>query len=168
MSWGRVLHGVLEALMRDPKTDARACAGNLLVQEERPASDLDDVLQVVEGVLASPLWARARAARRRLVEVPFALEVGRDELGLPDGPERILLQGAIDLLFEEDGGWTLVDYKSDTVGENREQLVAFYAPQIALYRRYWEQLTGQPARAGLFFLHTGEVVWPEDPEPLPR
>ncbi|HKD18164.1 MAG TPA: UvrD-helicase domain-containing protein [Thermoanaerobaculia bacterium] len=168
ISWGRVLHGVLEALMRDPDVDARVCAANLLVQEERPASDLDDVLRVVEGVLASSLWARARAARRRLVEVPFALTVSREDLGLTDGPDETLLTGAIDLLFEEDAGWTLVDYKSDTVGENREQLVAFYAPQIALYRRYWERLTGRPARAGLFFLHSGEVVWPDDPEPLHR
>ena len=75
---------------------------------------------------------------------------------------------AIDLLFEDEDGWTLVDYKSDTVGANRCQLVAFYAPQIALYRRYWERLTGARARAGLFFLHTGEVVWPDDAGPVSR
>jgi len=96
------------------------------------------------------------------------LMVAREELGLSDGPEQTLLQGAIDLLFEEDGGWILVDYKSDTVTNNLPELVAFYAPQVALYRRYWERLTGAKARAGLFFLATGQVVWPEDPRPLPR
>jgi ATP-dependent helicase/nuclease subunit A len=168
MSWGRVLHGLLEALMRDPDVDVRACAANLLVQEERPAAELEEVLRVVEGVLASPLWARARAARRRLVEVPFALKVRRKELGLADGPDEALLTGAIDLLFEEAGGWTLVDYKSDTVTDNLTELVAFYAPQVALYRRYWERLTAAPARAGLFFIHTGEVVWMDAPGPVPR
>jgi len=161
LSWGRVLHRLLEALMREGEgLDVRAYAANLLAEEERPAGDLEEVVRVAMGVTASPLWKRATAAPRRLVEVPFALTVGREELGIADGPAKVLLQGAIDLVFEEDGGWTLVDYKSDTVTGNRDALVAFYAPQVAIYRRYWERLTGAPTRAGLFFLHTGEAVWP--------
>ena len=50
--------------------------------------DLDEVLRVVEGVRASPLWARARAAKRRLVEVPFALRVDPEEVGLAAAPVR--------------------------------------------------------------------------------
>jgi ATP-dependent exoDNAse (exonuclease V) beta subunit len=89
--------------------------------------------------------------------------VRREELGLADGPAETLLQGAIDLVFEEKGAWTLVDYKSDTVGDKLDELVAFYTPQIAIYRRYWERLTGSPTRAGLFFAETGQEVWPALP-----
>ncbi|HTY41927.1 MAG TPA: UvrD-helicase domain-containing protein [Thermoanaerobaculia bacterium] len=160
MSWGRVLHGALEAAMRDPGLDLARHAANLLVAEERPPGELDDVLQTVDDVRRSPLWDRARAAKRRLVEVPFALEAPRAELGLAEGPDPVLLQGAIDLAFEEDDGWILVDYKSDTVSGNRDALVGFYTPQIAIYRRAWERLTGRPAKAGLYFVHTGELVWP--------
>jgi ATP-dependent helicase/nuclease subunit A len=167
MSWGRVLHGVLEALMRDATLDVRACAANLLAEEERPAGDLDEVVRVVDGVRTSALWNRALAARRRLVEVPFALGVPREELGLGEGPETVVLQGAIDLVFEEDDGWALIDYKSDTVAGNRDALVAFYTPQVAIYRRYWERLTGRPTRAGLFFIDTGETVWPSTPASSP-
>jgi len=163
MSWGRVLHGLLEALMRDPALDARAYAANLLAEEERPAGDLDELVRTAETVRASDLWKRASAAPRRLVEVPFALMVRREELGLADGPAETLLQGAIDLVFEEKGAWTLVDYKSDSVGDKLDELVTFYAPQIAIYRRYWERLTGSPARAGLFFADTGQEVWPTLP-----
>jgi ATP-dependent exoDNAse (exonuclease V) beta subunit len=54
----------------------------------------------------------------------------------------------------------LVDYKSDAVTPgNRAALLAFYAHQVELYRRYWERLTGRPTRAGLFFAHNGETVW---------
>jgi ATP-dependent helicase/nuclease subunit A len=120
-------------------------------------------VRVVDGVRTSALWNRALAARRRLVEVPFALGVAREELGLGEGPETVVLQGAIDLVFEEDDGWALIDYKSDTVAGNRDALVAFYTPQIAIYRRYWERLTGRPTRAGLFFIDTGETVWPSTP-----
>ncbi len=167
MSWGRVLHGVLEAAMRDPKADLRLIAANLLAQEERPAGDLDDVLRIVEGVRQSPLWKRALASKTRLAEVPFALPVAAAELKRPSVPAGTTLQGAIDLVFEEDDGWVLVDYKSDTVTpDNRAALEAFYAPQIDHYRRYWERLTGRPTRAGLFFLHTGELAMlPNDSTP---
>jgi ATP-dependent helicase/nuclease subunit A len=163
MSWGRVLHGLLEALMRDDELDIRAYAANLLAEEDRPAGELDAVVRSAESVRASDLWKRASAAPRRLVEVPFALMVRREELGLADGPAETLLQGAIDLVFEEKGAWTLVDYKSDTVGDKLDELVAFYTPQIAIYRRYWERLTGSPTRAGLFFAETGQEVWPALP-----
>jgi ATP-dependent helicase/nuclease subunit A len=159
MSWGRVLHRLLEALMRDGKLDVRAYAANLLAEEDRPAGDLDEIAGIVEGARESPLWRRALAAKTRFVEVPFALVVPRAELGVSDGPAEILLQGAIDLVFEEDAGWMLIDYKSDTVKDNLADLVAFYTPQVDIYRRYWERLTGKPTQAGLFFLETREAVW---------
>jgi len=163
LSWGRVLHAVLEAAMRDEAADLPTIAANALAQEERPAAELPEVLRVAEAVRRSPLWERARRAKRRLVEVPFALRVAPEELGLGGAPADTVLQGAIDLVFEEDDGWVLVDYKSDAVTpQNREALVAFYSRQVDLYGRYWRRLTGRPTRAGLFFAQTGETVWLPD------
>ena len=161
MSWGRVIHRLLEGLMENPSLDVRAYAANLLSEEERPAEDLEEVTAVVEGVRSSPLWQRATRASRRLVEVPFAVEVDSSEIGISEGPARSLLQGAIDLAFEEDSGWILVDYKTDTIAGNLDELVGFYSPQIEMYRRYWETLTGQPTEAGLYFVSTGREVWPQ-------
>jgi len=167
LSWGRVIHRALEAAMRDPKLDLALHAANLLAAEERPPGELEEVRRTVEAVRGSDLWKRALAARRRLVEVPFALEVPREELGLAAGPDRVLLQGAIDLAFEENGGWVLIDYKSDAVSGGLDALVRFYTPQIRIYRRYWERLTARPARAGLFFVQAGETVWLEGGETSP-
>ncbi len=161
MSWGRVLHRLLEALMKDPSLDIRAYAANLLAEEDRPTEDLEETIRLVEGVRSSDLWQRALAAKRRLVEVPFALMASSADLGLTAGPSETLLQGAIDLVFQEDSGWIVVDYKSDTISGNLDQLVRFYRPQLAHYRRYWEDLTGQPTKAGLFFIQTGEQAWLE-------
>jgi ATP-dependent helicase/nuclease subunit A len=160
MSWGRVLHRLLEALMRDAKLDVRAYASNLLAEEERPAGDLGEVMRIVEGVQASDLWRRAQSAKTRLVEVPFALRVPPEDLGLSEGPAETL-RGAIDLVFEDEDGWTLIDYKSDSVGDNLPGLIAFYSPQVEIYRRYWEQMTRRPTRAGLFFLQTRRTEWIE-------
>jgi ATP-dependent helicase/nuclease subunit A len=154
MSWGRVLHGALEAAMRSPRTDLSLHVANLLAEEERPPGELPEVLRIVEAVRGSDLWARALAGKRRLVEVPFAI---------PEGAGSALV-GVVDLVFEEDGGWIVVDYKSDAITDaNRAGLLDFYFPQIGHYRRSWEKLTGSPTRAALFFIATGETVWmPED------
>ncbi len=163
MEWGRILHGLLEALMRDPALDLRAYAANLFAEEGRAAGDLEEAVALVEAVRASPLWRRALDARNRLVEVPFALMVPSTELGMPDAPSKTLLTGAIDLAFEEPDGWRLIDYKSDHVAGNLSALTRWYAPQIHHYRRYWERLTGRPTQAGLFFIETGEESWlPEE------
>ncbi len=162
MSWGSALHRLLEAAMRDPSLDLRAYAVNVLAEEERPPEDLEEALTAVEGVRRSPLWNRARASGRCLVEVPFAVSIPSSELGITGGPAETLFTGAIDLVFEEEAGWVLIDYKSDTVAGNREALVRFYEPQIEHYRRRWRELTGRPTRAGLFFIQTGETVWMSD------
>jgi ATP-dependent helicase/nuclease subunit A len=159
LSWGSVIHRLLEAVMRDPDLDVRSYAVNVLAEEGREPEDLEEALRTVEAVRSSPLWSRALAARQRLVEVPFALMVPTSDLGGASGPPETLLTGALDLVFEEEEGWTIVDYKSDTITDNLEEIVAFYRPQIAHYRRYWEQLTGRPAKAGLFFTSTGQEVW---------
>src|SRR5262249_8584266 len=54
LSWGRVLHSVLEAAMRDEGADLTAVAANALAAEERPRSDLPELLRVVEAVRGSP------------------------------------------------------------------------------------------------------------------
>lgn len=154
MSWGSALHRLLEASMRHPDLDLRTFAVNVLAEEDRPAHDLDAALAAVEGVRRSALWTRALAAKQCLVEVPFSLAEPQ-----ADGDPKMLVSGAIDLVFEEEDGWTLVDYKSDTIADNFDALVAFYRPQIARYRDVWRALTGRPTRAGLFFLHDGRTDW---------
>jgi ATP-dependent helicase/nuclease subunit A len=162
LSWGSVIHRLLEAVMRDSSLDVRAYAANVLAEEGREPGDLEEAVRTVQAVTSSPLWKRALAARRRLVEVPFALTVPSADLGAAAGPKETLLTGALDLVFEEEDGWKIVDYKSDTVAGNLAELVAFYKPQIGHYRRYWEKLTGRPTKAGLYFVATGEEVWLPD------
>ena len=63
---------------------------------------------------------------------------------LPDGT---LIEGVVDLAFEEGGAWTVVDYKTDreiaASGEDR------YRRQVALYVAAIAQATGQSAHGVL-------------------
>ena len=73
-------------------------------------------------VRGSALWKRAlgREAPPRRGALRAHGRAARSSAS-PDGPADTLLQGAIDLVFEEDDGWVLVDYKSDAVTpQNRD------------------------------------------------
>ncbi|NLH76870.1 MAG: hypothetical protein GX465_07525, partial [Acidobacteria bacterium] len=87
---------------------------------------------------------------------------GRPVVAAPGAP--VFLSGAVDLLFEEEDGWVIADYKTDRLpavlagagAADREAalagLVALHAPQVRLYARFWRGLTGEPVKeAGLYF-----------------
>ena len=151
MSWGRVLHRLFEAMLRDESLDIALYAGNLLKDEERDAAELSNVLEVVEAVRASSLWQRVKKADERLVEVPFALTVPARGVGV-DADGSTLLHGAIDLVFREGSTWYIVDYKTDSTAGRLEALVDYYQSQVEHYAGFWSQLTGAPSSAGLFFV----------------
>jgi len=66
----------------------------------------------------------------------------------------IILSGVIDLVFREGDGWVIADYKTDDIGSGQSlrPFIDYYAPQVKIYARYWERITGQPVKEiGLFF-----------------
>jgi ATP-dependent helicase/nuclease subunit A len=72
-------------------------------EEER-----EEIARLIEGALRAALAARVAAAGRLRRELPFAFSLS---------PEAPLITGVIDLLAEEpDGGFLILDYKSDRVG----------------------------------------------------
>ena len=62
-------------------------------------------------------------------------------------PDGTLIEGVVDLAFEESGEWTVVDYKTDrelaASGEDQ------YRRQVALYASAIALATGQTAHAVL-------------------
>lgn len=75
-----------------------------------------------------------------------------------EGPARIL-EGVIDLVFEEADGWVVVDYKTDVGTDPRfAERVAGYRRQVDLYADAWGSLTGDPVKERvLFFTTQGRV-----------
>jgi ATP-dependent helicase/nuclease subunit A len=70
-----------------------------------------------------------------------------------------VLEGVIDLVFEEPDGWVVVDYKTDVGTDPRfEERVAGYRRQVDLYADAWGSLTGDPVKERvLFFTTQGRV-----------
>jgi ATP-dependent helicase/nuclease subunit A len=89
-----------------------------------------------------------------MTEVPF-------ELMLEDVAPPTIIRGAIDLIFSEDGGWVLVDYKTDAINDRRDvdELSRRYAPQLRLYMQAWERCTGNKViEAGFYFVSTCQAA----------
>ena len=79
-------------------------------------------------------------------------------LEFPYSEEPIILQGAVDCLFEENNRIIIVDYKTD-FGKTRQQLADIYAPQLRLYKLAVEQAMGKIVSHCLIYsFGIGEVI----------
>ena len=117
--------------------DMTACGALTAAMREavRPAV----LLRFLESELGRRMLASGRIQR----EWMFTLRMSTEEaLGIPS-EEDLLVQGAVDLCFEEDGGWILVDYKTDRA-KDVPALIERYRPQLLLYAKALERITGQP------------------------
>ena len=90
-------------------------------------------------------------------EVPFVTRITAEQstTGLPT-----MLRGVIDLAFEEQDGWGVVDYKTDAVTEGRLQsLVDHYQGQVATYASVWQAMLGKKVKeSGLYFTSYDQYV----------
>lgn len=130
-----------------------------------------DAEQLVEGKKLFQFFDSALGARMRLAakkgtlrkERPFVIglpysEVYREEEREGSG-DYVMVQGIIDACFEENGAWILVDYKTDAVKENvQEVLTARYRAQLKYYARALQQMTGMPvAECMIYAFANGEA-----------
>ena len=99
--------------------------------------------------------AEACAAGRLHREQPFVLDIPAGEIyDIKDGAgaETVLVQGTIDAYWEEDGGYVLVDYKTDRVtSSDGSELADRYRIQLEYYARALEQITGIPVREKIIY-----------------
>ncbi|MEO6326169.1 MAG: 3'-5' exonuclease, partial [Thermoanaerobaculia bacterium] len=147
---GIAVHTAMESLLREGKgkgTLSRRPSADDVTRAIRKASvelspeQLPEVIRLVGRLMNDPIVARALAARRRFVELPLLFRDG-------EGAEAPLVEGKIDLLIEEEDGFTIVDWKTDRVDQpaERRRREELYAPQLAAYERGLMALLGPDAR----------------------
>ena len=97
-----------------------------------------------------------KAAQQSLLfkEQPFVLGVDAREV-YPDteSDETILVQGIIDVFFEEDGELVLLDYKTDKV-RTAQELKDKYHSQLDYYAQALEQLLEKPVKEKIIYSFT--------------
>ena len=94
--------------------------------------------------MGTDLFARMCQSPRVYRELPFTLAMDTGELlGVPSA-ERVLLQGVIDVCFQEGDGFVLLDYKTDHVEGDPALWAERHRRQVELYARALGTLTGRP------------------------
>jgi len=145
--WGTVIHKLLEAAGQEAGTgDAlKKLAESFLTDEGLSPEHAGEAVATVRAVMKSATWERAGRAKQALREVPYT----RLKKIKPRGP--VLESGVMDLVFKEEDGWVIVDYK--TGAQDREK----YRPQLEAYREAWESFgTGSVKEIGILWVDEGE------------
>ena len=100
---------------------------------------------------------RAESSGKLYRERPFVMGIPVTNVypELADiGRERILIQGVIDVYFEEDDGVVLLDYKTDRIpkGEAGDELLRKrYKTQLDYYQMAIEQILGKKVKDRILY-----------------
>ncbi|MCM1175299.1 MAG: helicase-exonuclease AddAB subunit AddA [Blautia sp.] len=154
----------LEALARAELERMRS--EGKLPQAYYDAVSVPKIAAFLESCVAKRMAAAARAGKLYR-EQPFVLGLPAARLnGSFPKEETVLIQGIIDVFFEEKGSYVVVDYKTDAV-DSAGELVKRYKTQLDYYAEALEQLsgygrTGEGMRAAekiIYSFRLGEEIW---------
>ena len=142
-SVGRAVHAVLQSIDLVTGADIEARSRVQAAAEGVPDRE-KEVADLVRVAVESDVVHRAVASGRVWREVPVATPTG-------DG----ILHGFIDLLFEEDDGLVIVDYKTDAVpAAKTPEAVLRYRLQGGAYAHALQEITGKHVKEVVFlYLH---------------
>jgi ATP-dependent helicase/nuclease subunit A len=136
--FGALVHAVLASVPLDGDLNAiqhlAAVHGRILGASQQ---EIDAAAESAHTALAHPLLNQARHAAKQgrcRREVPIAW---RDNDGL-------LVEGVIDLAFQQTDGWTVIDFKTDEEFRGNELV---YRRQIAMYASGIQATNGAPVSA---------------------
>jgi ATP-dependent helicase/nuclease subunit A len=146
--WGTVIHNLLEARLRDESCDLSPLAGSSCDDEGIDRCYVKTALHIIDRVTRSDIWKRARGGKPCLAETPIELLLSDDDARAEGVPT--LIRGTVDLLFREEKGWVIVDWKTDRVfgtdrvsGKDLSRMAARYRHQLDNYTDAWERSTGE-------------------------
>lgn len=117
-------------------------------------------LQKVKKCMEDSVMQRCLNAEICFREYRFTVNAGAGiiEDGFADSSENVIMQGAVDCAFVEDGQLVIVDYKTDRI-KDINVLADRYSKQLELYKFALEQCTEYTVKeCYLLSLHLGESI----------
>lgn len=121
-----------------------------LMEEDYKLVDKRKVCRFATSSLGQRMAAAARVSKLYR-EQPFVLGITANRLDKSfPADEQVLIQGIIDVFFEEDGDIILMDYKTDRVKEAKE-LVDRYKTQLDYYEEALTRITGKKVKERLVY-----------------
>jgi ATP-dependent exoDNAse (exonuclease V) beta subunit len=141
--FGTLVHAVLAAV---PLSADEATVETMTTTLGRlgnvPAAEVREAARAVTRALACPVFDRARAATRVFRELPLThIE--------SDGH---VIDGVVDLAFEELGRLTVIDFKTDRPERMLPENLARYRLQVSIYADALSRSLGLPTECALLFV----------------
>ncbi len=158
---GTLYHTVLEAMdlsgirAREDITDLLhgLVIRGKIEEADKKALDTERLFRFTKSPIAVRM-KEAAAHGRLYKERQFIMGMKANEINSSlKSEEPVLIQGIIDVYFEENGKWVLLDYKTDTVNgtDGEELLIRRYRVQLEYYRKALEQLTGKEVKEKIIY-----------------
>jgi ATP-dependent exoDNAse (exonuclease V) beta subunit len=132
--FGTLVHTILRDVALDGEADQLAKVhGRVLGATDQ---EIKDAAEAADAALKHPLFDRARKSKLCRRELPILLKLEGNRI----------LEGVIDLAFEENGCWHIVDFKTDAeIGPSRKR----YENQLRWYCLALARLNKTPVEAHL-------------------
>lgn len=125
----------------------RLCSIGMLTDEQLELLNY----KKLESFFKSELYSMIKSSRSVFREKRFSIRESASLLG-KDPSESFLVQGVIDLFFENpDGTFTVVDYKTDFVAGDENVLVEHHRSQISYYSRAIEKMTEKKVSRAIIY-----------------
>ena len=108
----------------------------------------------IKRFIKSDLFSRILSAKRVEREMQFLTFMSAEKLvdnlenSLKD--EKIVVQGAVDLMLVEDDGIVIIDFKTDRVN-NEKELIESYAQQLRIYADACSKITGLKVKEKIIY-----------------
>ncbi len=120
------------------------------ITEEQAKVDTVHIKRFIE----SDLFSRIIAAKSVEREMQFLTFMSAEKLieNIDDvlKDEKIVVQGAVDLMFMEDDGIVIVDFKTDRVNDER-RLIESYCQQLRIYADACSKITGLKVKEKIIY-----------------
>lgn len=114
--------------------------------------NVNDILTFLKSSAGKRIH-EASLRKQFYAEQPFVLGLDAKDIYGGESKEVILIQGIIDVYFEEDGELVVLDYKTDKVTK-AEELVERYRAQLDYYGQALERLTGKRVKEKIIYSFT--------------
>ena len=166
---GTAYHRVMELLDFTKEYDfesteaaiEKMCESGRIAGEMAESVKPQDILTFIHTTSGQRM-KRAAEENKLWKEQPFVLGIPARDIypEMAEEDETMLVQGIIDVCFEEDGELVVLDYKTDKIW-SEQKLLEKYQSQLEYYARALEQITDKKVREKIIYSFTmqKEIAW---------
>ncbi|MCD5325006.1 MULTISPECIES: helicase-exonuclease AddAB subunit AddA [Pontibacillus] len=164
---GSAMHTVMQHLPFTRKLSAAEIEEyvELYVEKEHLTREEADAIniQAIEAFFESEMGEMVIESSEVHREVPFTLTIPAHEVYADwkeETDETVFVQGVIDCILPGEGGWIILDYKTDKIqeGQTEESLKERYSTQLSLYAEALSRIWKKPITAQYLYFFDATLL----------